>query len=75
MELKITQIGNSLGVILPKEMLKEMNLTKGDIMSIDRREGSEWRIAPFDEMYNFQLNVARKIMKKRRNLLKALAKA
>ena len=74
MELKIIQMGNSLGVILPKRLLEEMNVTKGDRLSVDRR-GDGWRVAPFEVEYDVQMAVANMIMKRRRKLLKLLAKA
>ena len=74
MELKIIQMGNSLGVILPKRLLEEMNVTKGDRLAVDRR-GDGWRVAPFDVGYDTQMAVANIIMKRRRKLLKLLAKA
>jgi putative addiction module antidote len=74
MELKITQIGNSLGVILPKSLLADMNLGKGDRLTMDRR-GDGWYMTPADAGYDAQMEVANIIMKKRRELLKRLAKA
>jgi putative addiction module antidote len=74
MELKIIQMGNSLGVILPKRLLEEMNVTKGDRLAVDRR-GDGWRVAPFEVGYDIQMSVANIIMKRRRKLLKLLAKA
>ena len=74
MELKIIQMGNSLGVILPKKLLEEMNVAKGDRLAVDRR-GDGWRVAPFDVGYDTQMAVANIIMKRRRKLLKLLAKA
>ena len=35
--LKLTQIGNSVGVILPKEVLARLKLVKGDSLFIDRK--------------------------------------
>jgi putative addiction module antidote len=74
MELKIIQMGNSLGVILPKRLLEEMNVAKGDRLAVDRR-GDGWRVAPFEVGYDIQMSVANIIMKRRRKLLKLLAKA
>jgi putative addiction module antidote len=74
MELKIIQMGNSLGVILPKRLLEEMNVAKGDRLAVDRR-GDGWRVAPFEVGYDIQMAVANIIMKRRRKLLKLLAKA
>ena len=74
MELKIIQMGNSLGVILPKRLLEEMNVAKGDRLAVDRR-GDGWRVAPIEVGYDIQMAVANIIMKRRRKLLKLLAKA
>ncbi|MFN7754669.1 MAG: AbrB/MazE/SpoVT family DNA-binding domain-containing protein [Holosporales bacterium] len=74
MELKIIAIGNSQGVILPKELLEEMGVQKGDKLSVQRREDG-WRMSTYNADFETQMDVARNIMKKRRNLLRALAKA
>ena len=74
MELKIIQIGNSLGVILPKKLLEEMNVAKGDRLAVDRR-GDGWRVAPFEVGYDVQMDVANLVMKQFRPVLRALAKA
>jgi putative addiction module antidote len=74
MELKIIAIGNSQGVILPKELLEEMGVQKGDKLSVQRREDG-WRVANYSADFETQMDVARKVMKKYRNVLRALAKA
>ena len=73
MELKITKIGNSLGVILPKELLSNMKLEKGDALWMSEAQ-SGYRITPYDTEFAEQMDVARKLMKKRRNVLRELAK-
>ena len=73
MELKITQIGNSLGVVLPKELLSNLKLEKGDVLWIT--EGpSGYNITPYNPEFAAQMESARQIMKKRRNVLHELAK-
>ncbi|MBK6895581.1 MAG: AbrB/MazE/SpoVT family DNA-binding domain-containing protein [Alphaproteobacteria bacterium] len=73
MELKITKIGNSLGVVLPKEVLTHLNLEKGDALWL--RETSEGvTLSPYDPSFAEQMDAARKLMKKRRNALRELAK-
>ncbi len=73
MELKVTQIGNSLGVILPKELLSSLKLDKGDTLwAIEDTSG--FTITPYDPEFAEQISAARKIMKKRRNVLHELAK-
>lgn len=71
--LKITQIGNSLGVILPKEVLARLKLEKGDTVHItDSPDGL--RLTPHDPVFESQMEQARAIMKKRRAVLRELAK-
>lgn len=71
--LKLTQIGNSVGVILPKEVLARMNLEKGDVVYLtDSADGL--RLTPHDPTFEAQMSAARDIMRKRRNVLHELAK-
>ena len=73
MELKVTKIGNSLGVVLPKELIAQLKLEKGDIIWATEAK-SGYRITPYDPEFGEQMDAARKLMKKRRNALKELAK-
>ncbi len=71
--LKLTQIGNSVGVILPKEILARLKLEKGDTVFVTDTPGGV-TITPYDEVFDAQLAAARRIMKQRRNVLRELAK-
>ncbi|HEX4860203.1 MAG TPA: AbrB/MazE/SpoVT family DNA-binding domain-containing protein, partial [Rhizomicrobium sp.] len=65
-KLKIIQIGNSLGVTLPKEALAAMKLEKGDTITLtDAPDG--FRVTPYDQEKGKQLEAMRAVMKKRRN--------
>ncbi|HOW77140.1 MAG TPA: AbrB/MazE/SpoVT family DNA-binding domain-containing protein [Candidatus Competibacteraceae bacterium] len=71
--LKLTAIGNSVGVILPREALAALKLEKGDIVYLtESPEG--YRLTPYDSQFAQQMTLARRIMKKRRNVLRELAK-
>lgn len=73
MELKISKIGNSLGVILPKDLLNRLKLDKGDsVFLTETPEG--YRISPYDPAYADQMQTARALMKKRRNVVHELTK-
>jgi len=72
-ELKLTAIGNSLGVILPKEALARLRVAKGDTVYITEAPDG-YRLTPFDPAFEEQMQAARKIMKKRRSALRELAK-
>jgi putative addiction module antidote len=71
--LKITQIGNSLGVILPKEVLARLKLEKGDTVHLTESPDGV-RLTPHDPAFELQMKAARKIMKERRAVLRELAK-
>lgn len=71
--LKLTQIGNSVGVVLPKELLGLLHVEKGDTLYVtESPEGV--RLTPFDPEFEQQMEAARKIMKSRRDVLHELAK-
>ena len=71
--LKIIQIGNSLGVTLPKEMLAVLKAEKGDELTLTPAPDG-FRLSTYDSEKAHQLEVARKVMKKRRHALRELAK-
>ncbi|MDH3693410.1 MAG: AbrB/MazE/SpoVT family DNA-binding domain-containing protein [Gammaproteobacteria bacterium] len=73
MRLKITTVGNSVGVVLPKEMLAKLRVAKGDTLYASETADG-FKITPYDEEFERQMAVAEKIMRNRRNLLKELAK-
>jgi putative addiction module antidote len=69
---KIIAIGNSAGIILPKETLARLNVEKGDTIYVT--EGSEGiRLMAFDPEFAAQMVVAREIMRENRDVLKRLA--
>jgi putative addiction module antidote len=73
MELKVTKIGNSLGVILPRELLIRLRLDKGDSLFItETPEG--FRMSALDPQFAEQMHTARALMRKRRNVLNELSK-
>jgi putative addiction module antidote len=69
---KIIAIGNSAGIILPKEMLARLNVQKGDPVYI--AEGSQGiRIIKFDPDFATQMEAAREVMRENRDVLQRLA--
>ncbi len=73
LKLKLTAIGTSVGVILPKEALARLKVEKGDsIFLTEEKDG--FRITPFDPLFETTMESARKVMKRRRNALRELAK-
>jgi putative addiction module antidote len=72
-ELKLIQIGNSVGVVLPKDVLAALKLDKGDSVFLTQAPDGV-RLTLSSPEFEAQMGVARKIMKKRRNVLRELAK-
>ena len=72
MKLKITAIGNSAGVILPKELLAKLRVDKGDeLYALETPNGI--RLTTHDPVFAAQMEMAEKIMRDRRELLRKLA--
>jgi putative addiction module antidote len=72
--LKLTQIGNSVGLILPKEMLARLKLEKGDSVYVSEAANGAVMMTPYNAEFETQMDAARKIMKERRQVLRELAK-
>jgi putative addiction module antidote len=71
--LKVRKIGNSTGVILPKEVLDRHNISPGDIVQLSER-GAELVITRDDDAFSRQMEVAREVMRRRFSALRELAK-
>lgn len=71
--LKLTAIGNSIGVVLPKEVLTKLKLEKGDTVFLTESPDG-YRLTPYSPEFETQMTVARQITKKRRDVLRELAK-
>lgn len=71
--LKITKIGNSAGIILPKELLAQLNASVGESLSVVvTPRGIELSAAEPD--FDAQMDVAREVMSRRKRALRELAK-
>ncbi len=72
--LQIRKIGNSVGLILPKELLARLNLKEGDkFYPIEQPDGS-LRLSPFDPKHARTMEIARQVMHEYRDTFAALAK-
>jgi putative addiction module antidote len=71
--MKLTQIGNSVGFVLPKEAAARMKVEKGDVVYLTESPDG-YRVTAYDPAFEEQMLAAERIMKKRRNVLRALAK-
>jgi len=72
MKIKITTVGNSAGVILPKELLAPLRLQKGDTLyATELPDGI--KLSAFDPKLEKEMEIAERVMRKRRTLLRKLA--
>ena len=72
MKLKITAIGNSAGVILPKELLARLRVDKGDELFVTETPDGI-KLMPHDPVFAHQMAVAERIMREDRAMLRKLA--
>ena len=70
--LKIVQVGNSLGVVLPKEAPAELRAAKGDALYLTSAPDG-LRLTPYNPKFAGQMEVARDVMRRRRHTLRTLA--
>jgi putative addiction module antidote len=71
--LKVRRIGNSLGVVLPKEVLARLRVGEGDLLSLSEAEDAIM-LRAFDDRVAQQVEAARDLMRRYRNTLRELAK-
>ncbi|WP_442774806.1 AbrB/MazE/SpoVT family DNA-binding domain-containing protein [Sphaerotilus montanus] len=71
--LKLTQIGNSVGVILPKELLARLKVEKGDTLFVSETPDG-LALTSFDPSFEEQLEMGREFMREYRDTFRALAK-
>lgn len=69
---KVIAIGNSAGIILPKETLARFNLRKGDTLFVTETPQGI-RLVPYDEEFASQMEAAREVMRENRDVLRKLA--
>ncbi|HWX06543.1 MAG TPA: AbrB/MazE/SpoVT family DNA-binding domain-containing protein [Bradyrhizobium sp.] len=72
--LQIRKIGNSIGLILPKDMAARLNLKEGDKLFPIEQPGGGLILTPHDPDFEKAMEVARRGMKRYHNALAELAK-
>jgi putative addiction module antidote len=74
LDMKVRKVGNSLGVVLPKEVLSRLNVQEGDKVFLTEAPDGSYRITPYDPEFEKQINIGKTFMARYRNTLRALAK-
>jgi putative addiction module antidote len=72
--LKIRKVGNSLGLVLPKEVVSRLHTGEGQEVFLLEGPNNTYRITPFDPAFEKKMAKAEEIMTRYRNTLHSLAK-
>lgn len=73
-ELKVRRFGNSLGVVLPKEVINRLQAGDGERLFLIESDDGDYRLTPYDPAFEKKMTKAEEIMGRYRNTLHALAK-
>jgi putative addiction module antidote len=74
LELKLRKVGNSIGLVLPKEILQYLRVGEGDTVALTEAVDGSLRLAPATAEFLRQMNAAEDIIARYRNTLRELAK-
>ena len=72
--LQVKKIGNSVGLILPKELLARHNLKTGDKLHVVEQTERGFKLSPFDPKHAKAMEIARRAFRNYADTFKALAK-
>lgn len=70
--LKVMTVGNSVGVVFPKELLEKLRVQKGDLLYVTETPDGI-RITPYDPEFAAQMGLAERVMREDRDALRKLA--
>jgi putative addiction module antidote len=70
---KIRRVGNSLGILLPKELLEDLRVQEGDELSFDKASGT-YQVKPIDPHFEKLMAAYREVANEYRNTFRELAK-
>ncbi|MGE3146624.1 MAG: AbrB/MazE/SpoVT family DNA-binding domain-containing protein [Pseudorhodoplanes sp.] len=73
-ELQIKKIGNSLGLILPKELLARLRLKEGDVLHVVEQLDRGMKLTPYDPKHARAMEIARRAFRTYADTFKVLAK-
>lgn len=72
--LRVTSVGNSEGLILPREVRERLHVRKGDAVYLTEAPDGSWRLTAYDPDFARQMAAYEEVMRKDRDVLRALAK-
>ncbi len=71
--LKLTTVGSSTGVVIPKDVLAKLNVKRGDVLYLTETPDG-FHLTPYDQQFARQMETAEQVMRENRDVLRALAK-
>jgi len=74
LELKLRKIGNSVGIVLPKEALAHLKVAEGDSLTLTEGPEGSVHLSPHKAEVERQMEVVQDVMKRYRHTLRELAK-
>jgi putative addiction module antidote len=74
LELKVRKIGNSLGIVLPKEAISRLRARDGDRLFLIEGPNGAYQLTPYDPAFEKKMKKAEDIIGRFRNTLHALSK-
>jgi putative addiction module antidote len=73
-KVKLIKIGNSTGLVLPREVLARLRVGQGDELHLAERSNGEYTIGKYDPEFARAMTIAEEIMHEDRDILRVLAK-
>jgi putative addiction module antidote len=71
---KLIKIGNSTGIVLPKDVLARLRVTQGDEIHLTEKPNGEFTLGKYDPEFAKAMRLAEEIMHEDRDILRVLAK-
>ena len=72
--LQVRKIGNSIGLILPKELLARLKLLEGDKLHVVEQTERGFKLSPYDPKHAKAMEIARRAFREYADTFRALAK-
>ena len=66
--IKVTTVGNSVGMVLPKELLEQLRIKKGDMLQVIETP-DDMELTPYKKEFAQQVDVAKRITRQDRDVL------
>jgi putative addiction module antidote len=72
--LKVRKVGNSLGVVLPREVISRLQTGEGESLFLIDGPGGSYRLTPYDPVFEGKMSKAEQIMARYRHTVRKLSK-